>query len=304
MKTAVVFPGQGSQSVGMGKDFFEQFAESKALFEEADKVLGYSLSEIIFNGPDDELKLTANTQPALLLISSIIWEHVKKKVEASYFAGHSLGEYSALVAAGGLTLSDALLAVHNRGKYMQSAVPVGVGAMAAVLMLELDKIAEVCASISKEGHKCEVANINSPGQIVIAGHKDAVEKASEALKQAGAKRCVPLPVSAPFHSSLMEPARVAMQEYLSKVQISDLHTPVINNIDAKEETSASEVRDSLVRQVTGSVRWVESVERMVSLGVTRFVEVGAGSVLSGLIKKINSNVEIINISTVADLEKI
>lgn len=304
MKTAVVFPGQGSQTVGMGKDFYDNFAESKALFEKADEALGYSLSNIIFNGPEDELKLTANTQPALLLISSVIWEHVKKKVNASFFAGHSLGEYSALVAAGGLELTSALLAVHNRGKFMQSAVPVGVGAMAAVLMLELDKIKEVCASISKDGYRCEVANINSPGQIVIAGHKDAVYEASEALKRAGAKRCVPLPVSAPFHSSLMEPARVAMQDYLANVKIADLHTPVINNVDAEEETKASQVQDSLIRQVTGSVRWVESVEKMVSLGCERFIEVGAGSVLSGLIKKINGNVEILNISSVADLDKI
>lgn len=304
MSIAVVFPGQGSQFVGMGKDFYDKYETCREFFTNADKALGYSLSEIMFNGPEDELKLTQNTQPALVTMSAAVWSLVKDKVQPAFFAGHSLGEYSAVYASGGLSFEETVKAVHNRGKFMQSAVPVGVGAMSAVLGLDEAAVSKVCADISKEGFIVEPANFNCPGQVVIAGNKEAVEKAGEELKTAGAKRVVPLPVSAPFHCSLMKPAKDAMAEYLKNTTINTLHTKVVNNIDAAEELNGEDVKNALISQVAGTVKWTQSVEYMISQGVTKFIEVGAGSVLSGLIKKIDRNVETINISSVDDLGKL
>lgn len=304
MSIAVVFPGQGSQFVGMGKDFYDKYETCREFFTNADKALGYSLSEIMFNGPEDELKLTQNTQPALVTMSAAVWSLVKDKVQPAFFAGHSLGEYSAVYASGGLSFEETVKAVHNRGKFMQSAVPVGVGAMSAVLGLDEAAVSKVCAEISKEGFVVEPANFNCPGQVVIAGNKEAVEKAGEELKTAGAKRVVPLPVSAPFHCSLMKPAKDAMAEYLKNTTINTLHTKVVNNIDAAEELNGEDVKNALISQVAGTVKWTQSVEYMISQGVTKFIEVGAGSVLTGLIKKIDRNVETINISSVDDLGKL
>lgn len=304
MSIAVVFPGQGSQFVGMGKDFYDKYETCREFFTNADKALGYSLSEIMFNGPEDELKLTQNTQPALVTMSAAVWSIVKEKVNPSFFAGHSLGEYSAVYASGGMSFEETVKAVHNRGKFMQSAVPVGVGAMSAVLGLDEAAVSSVCAKLSKAGYIVEPANFNCPGQVVIAGNKEAVEAAGEELKNAGAKRVVPLPVSAPFHCSLMQSAKDKMAEYLKNININTLNIPVVNNVDAVLEQDGADVKDALIRQVAGTVKWTQSVQSMITAGVTTFIEVGAGSVLTGLIKKIDRNVETINISTVDDLGKL
>lgn len=303
MSVAVVFPGQGSQSVGMGLDFMS-VPSASAVMEKADGVLGYSLSKIMFEGSEDTLRLTENTQPALLLHSSVLWMQIKDKLSPAYFAGHSLGEYSALVSAGGIDLYDALLAVHNRGKFMQSAVPVGVGGMTAVLGSKNEDIADVCRAVSKEGSVVEPANYNSDAQVVVAGHMDALERFAPAIKERGAKRTMPLPVSAPFHCSLMKPAGEKMAEYLKNVNINTLKTPVVNNIEAQEETEPDEIRDALVRQISGAVKWSQSVRYMIDKGVDTFIEVGEGAVLTGLIKKIDRNVKCINISTLKDIEKL
>ena len=303
-KTAVVFPGQGSQFVGMGKDFYEKYDKVKEIFDKADKALGYSIKDMMFEGPEDELKTTYNTQPALLTMSIGIWEQIKDTVQADYFAGHSLGEYSAIVAAGGLTFDEGVKAVHNRGKFMPEAVPVGVGTMAAVMGASDENIVEACKEVSVDGKVCEPANFNCPGQVVVAGHTDAVEAFCVKIKEKGAKRAMLLPVSAPFHCSLMLPAREKMAEYLkSETVIKDLQIPVFNNVDAKVENTADEVYDAFCRQMDGAVKWTELIRNMIDDGVDRFIEVGAGKVLNGLIKKIDKTVTIENISTVADLEK-
>lgn len=301
-KTAIVFPGQGSQFVGMGRDFYDGFAEVREVFDKADKTLGYNLTGMMFEGPEDELRITYNTQPALLTMSIGIWELIKGRLKADCFAGHSLGEYSAVVAAGGLTFEEGVLAVHNRGRFMQTAVPVGVGAMAAVMGADDEVIAAVCREVS--GIKIvEPANFNCPGQVVVAGHTEAVEEFSVKIKEKGAKRAMLLPVSAPFHCSLMKPAREKMAEYLrNEVKISALHTPVYNNVDGRPETDPEAVYDALCRQVDGAVMWTQLIRNMVNDGVDRFIEVGAGKVLSGLIKKIDKNVTVESISAAADIE--
>jgi [acyl-carrier-protein] S-malonyltransferase len=300
-KTAVVFPGQGSQFPGMGKDFYEKYDKVKRVFDKADEVLGFSLTSIMFEGPEETLKLTYNTQPALLTVSVGIWEAVKKDIAPDFFAGHSLGEYSALVAAGGLSFEDAVLAVHNRGRFMQEAVPVGTGAMAAVMGIDDDAIIRVCGEASTENSTVEPANFNCPGQTVVAGNIDAVERFNEKIKKAGAKRAIMLPVSAPFHCRLMKPAAVKMAEYLKNITINDLHTPVFNNFEAKEEKSSSEVYNALVSQVAGPVLWTKSIENMAAAGVTQIIEVGAGQVLTSLVKKIDKSIELKNIGTVEDV---
>ena len=304
MSVAVVFPGQGSQFVGMGKDFYDKFDEVKEFYSNADKALGYSLSDIMFNGPENDLKLTQNTQPALVTMSASIWSLIKDKVQPSFFAGHSLGEYSAVYASGGLSFEETVKAVHNRGKFMQSAVPVGAGAMSAVLGLDEDTVSKVCAGISKANFIVEPANFNCPGQVVIAGSADAVAQAGEELKTAGAKRVVPVSGSAPVRGARMQPAKDAMAEYLNNITINDLNIPIMNNVDAAVEKTGADVKNALIRQVAGTVKWTQSVENMIAAGVTTFIEVGAGSVLTGLIKKINKTVETINISTVDDLGKL
>lgn len=302
-KTAVVFPGQGSQYVGMGKDLYDAQPAFQQIYDQADKVLGYSLTDIMFNGPEEDLKLTSNTQPALLTMSAALWELLKDRINPDFFAGHSLGEYSAHVAAGSISFEDAVLAVHNRGKFMQEAVPVGMGAMAAVMGAKDEDVVRVCDEINSPSTVCEPANFNSPGQIVVAGHKEAVEEFGVKIKEIGAKRVVMLPVSAPFHCSLMMPAQEKMAEYLQNITISEPAVPVCTNVDAALESDAKSLENALIRQVSSSVRWTESVQAMIDAGVETFYEVGAGKVLSGLIKKIDKKVKCVNISTLEDLDK-
>ncbi len=303
-KIAVVFPGQGSQYVGMGKDFYENYEVSKEIIDKADDALGFKLTEIMFNGPEDDLKLTFNTQPALLTTSIAIWELIKDKVKPDAFAGHSLGEYSAIVAAKGMSFEDAVLAVYNRGKFMQDAVPVGVGAMSAVMGAKIEDVMSVCKEISSENYVVEPANFNSPSQIVVAGNKEAVEEFNEKIKNFGAKKVVMLPVSAPFHCSLMKPAEENMKKYLDNVNISNLEIPIYCNVTALKESDSVTIKNNLVSQVSSTVMWTNLIENMINDGCDVFVEVGAGKVLNGLIKKINRKVKCLNISTVEDLSKL
>ncbi|BCR04756.1 malonyl CoA-acyl carrier protein transacylase [Desulfuromonas versatilis] len=284
---AFVFPGQGSQSPGMGKDLAENFPVARQIFEEANDALGFDLAKLCFNGPEEDLKLTANTQPAILTVSVAALRVVEQEtgLAAAYAAGHSLGEYSALVCSGALQFADAVRTVRQRGTFMQEAVPVGVGAMAAVMGLDSDVLAAVCAEAA-QGDVVSPANFNSPGQVVIAGHTGAVERAMELARQRGAKRALPLPVSAPFHCSLMAPAGERLREVLDGIRVSAMKPPVVSNVEAAPNEDHGRVRELLVTQVSAPVRWEESVARMAELGVDRFVEIGPGKVLSGLIKRI------------------
>jgi [acyl-carrier-protein] S-malonyltransferase len=285
MSVAFVFPGQGSQQAGMGRALAEAFPESRAVFEEADRALGFPLSSLCFSGPEAELQLTANTQPAILATSiAALRPLAARGLRPSWVAGHSLGEYSALVAAGALSLSDALVLVRRRGQYMQEAVPIGAGAMAAVLALELPAVERACREAAGD-EVVSPANVNSPGQVVIAGHAAAVERAGERCRAAGAKRVVRLPVSAPFHCALMEPAQERLAPDLRAVALRDPEVPLVNNVEARVVRTAGECRDGLLRQVSAPVLWQQSVERLVELGVTTFVELGPGSVLSALVRK-------------------
>jgi [acyl-carrier-protein] S-malonyltransferase len=303
MSVAFVFPGQGSQKVGMGQDLAAAFPASRAVFDEADAALGFALARLCAEGPEEELKLTANTQPAILASSlAALRAFESHGVRPDFVAGHSLGEYSAVVAAGGLTLADAVVAVRRRGQYMQEAVPVGQGAMAAILNLDADAVAAACAEAA-QGEVVAPANLNCPGQIVIAGHAGAVERAMEACKKAGAKRALPLPVSAPFHCALMKPAQERMAADLAALPFRDLAIPLVSNVDARPVRSAADVRDGLVRQVSGAVRWQESIELLVREGVTTFVEVGPGTVLSGLIRKIHKDARVLSVEDAGSLEK-
>lgn len=306
MSVSFIFPGQGSQTVGMGKALCDAFPEAKAVFEAADDALGEKLSTLCFEGPEEALKLTANTQPAILTVS--IAAHVvlskRTSVKPAFVAGHSLGEYSALVAAEAMTLADAVKAVRARGTFMQEAVPAGVGAMAAVLGLAPEKIAELCKQAEQGEERDEVvscANFNDPQQTVIAGHVKAVERAGELLKAAGAKRVVPLPVSAPFHCALMEPVVPRLSGVLGTFK--NPVVPVISNVEAAPNSEGARIKDLLLKQVTGSVRWVESVQAMEKAGVTKVVELGPGRVLCGLVKRIAKSVEQLNVEDPASLEK-
>ena len=287
-QTAFLFPGQGSQYAGMGRTLAAEFPAARAIFDEADRALGFSLSNLCFEGPEDQLKLTENTQPAILTVSTAAAAVLKEKgIRPDYVAGHSLGEYSALVAAGALGFSDAVRIVRNRGRYMQEAVPAGVGAMAALLKMPEDKLAGVLEAAA-QGEIVSAANLNSPDQVVIAGHAGAVNRAMELAKAAGARRAVILPVSAPFHCALMEPAQRRLAEDLAKTEFADLTAPLVNNWQAREIRSGSEARTGLVEQVPNPVRWIEIVRHLAGQGVTRWIEVGPGSVLAGLLRNIDS----------------
>jgi [acyl-carrier-protein] S-malonyltransferase len=302
MSVAFVFPGQGSQEAGMGRALAEAFPESRAVFEEADDVLGFPLSRLCFEGPDSELQLTANTQPAILATSvAALRPLVRRGVRPVRVAGHSLGEYSALVAAGALSLADALRTVRRRGQYMQEAVPAGTGAMAAILGLELAAIEEACREVA-QGEVVSPANVNSPGQVVIAGHAAAVERAIERCKARGAKRAVKLAVSAPFHCELMIPAQDRLEADLGGIELRDPGIPLVRNVDARVVGTATACREGLVRQVSGSVLWQQSVEAMAADGVSCFVEVGPGKVLSGLTRKIAKGVRVANVESPESLE--
>jgi [acyl-carrier-protein] S-malonyltransferase len=291
-KIAFVFPGQGSQFAGMGKSLAENFPVAKRVFEEADDALGFGLSRLCFEGPDSELKLTENTQPAILTASVAAYEVLKQEgIEASYVAGHSLGEYSALVAAGSLAFNDAVRIVRNRGRYMQEAVPPGVGAMAAILKLPEGSL-EGVLSEAAQGEVVSAANLNSPDQIVIAGNAGAVKRAMDLAKAAGAKRVVPLQVSAPFHCALMKPAQDRLRADLDAATFQELRIPLINNWQAKEVRTAAEAREGLYQQVPNPVRWTETVRYLGARGVDHFIEAGPGTVLAGLIRTILPNVRV------------
>ncbi len=302
MSVAFVFPGQGSQAVGMGRALFEAFPESRAVFEEADEALGFALSRLCFEGPEDRLRLTANTQPALLATSvAALRPLVARGVRPAWVAGHSLGEYTALVAAGAIGLGDALRTVRRRGEYMQEAVPVGVGAMAAILGLDLPAVEEACREAAG-GEVVSPANINSPGQVVIAGHAAAVDRASDLCRSRWAKRAVKLPVSAPFHCALMKPAQDRLAPELARVAFRDPEVPLVNNVDARVVRDGEGCRDGLVRQVSGAVRWQESVELLARHGASVFLEVGPGTVLSGLVRKIARGTRVLDVGSPESLE--
>ena len=302
--TAFVFPGQGSQYAGMGRDVAEKYPAARRVFDDIDRALGFSISKLCFEGPEDQLKLTENTQPAILAVSSAIHAVLEElgATRRDLVAGHSLGEYSAIVSVGGLTPADAAKIVRARGKFMQEAVPVGSGAMAALIGPTVEQAQEICDEAAN-GDVVSVANINAPGQIVIAGTKAAVDRAIEIAKTKGVRRALPLPVSAPFHCALMKPAEERLKPILDEAPIHDLWFALISNVDASPIGTAHAVRNALVRQVASPVRWVESVQRMISMGVRRFVEVGPGNVLTGLIKRIDSSVDLVNVSDAESIER-
>jgi len=303
---AFLFPGQGSQAAGMGKELAALHPVARQTFEEADDALGYKLSQLCFEGPDEQLKLTEITQPAILTVSVAAWRVLAEAgIAPGFVAGHSLGEYSAHVAAGTLAFADAVRTVRNRGRYMQEAVPVGEGAMAAILMLDLAQVEAACReALTGTGEVCQPANINSPGQIVISGAKAAVERAAELCKQKGAKRAVMLPVSAPFHCALMQPAQERLAADLKALAFKAPQVPVMCNVDAAALREADAARDALIRQVTGAVQWEKSMRGMIADGVETFVEVGPGGVLSGLMRQIDKSKTALNVENEATLEKV
>lgn len=302
-KLAFVFPGQGAQKVGMGKDFYDNYDVAKKMFKEADEALGYSIMKMCFEGPEEDLKLTANTQPAILTISCIANEILKENgIQPEITGGHSLGEYSALVAAGVLNFQDAVALVHKRGSYMQEAVPVGEGGMAAIIGVDRDKIVEVCQRVSAES-PVQAVNFNCPGQIVIAGATKGVELAVEELKAAGAKKAVILPVSAPFHSTLMKPAAEKLAVELDKVTISDAKIPVVANVSAEILTKAEDIKASLVAQAASPVLWEDCVARMKEFGADVLLEAGPGKTLCGFNRRIDKTITSLNVEDVASLEK-
>lgn len=303
-KISFVFPGQGSQVVGMGKELYEKYDVAKALFKEADEALGFSIKKMCFDGPEEDLRKTFNTQPAILTVSVICSEILKQHgIEPQITAGHSLGEYSALVAAGSLKFADAVYLVHRRGIFMQEAVPLGEGGMAAILGLDRAMIIAECEKISADGDLVQAVNFNCPGQVVIAGTTQGVDKACVALKTAGARRTVVLPVSAPFHCSLMQPASQRLAEELAKVTIADAKIPVVANVTGKIITAGDAIKESLVAQAASPVKWEDCVEEMVNFGANLFIEAGPGKVLNGFNKKINKELTNFNVENIESLEK-
>jgi len=302
--TAFIFPGQGSQHVGMGKEFYENFSVARRVFEEAEDSLRFSISKLCFEGPEEALKLTENTQPAMLAasIAALRVLETEKEITPQFSAGHSLGEYSALVASGALAFPETIRIVRLRGKFMQEAVPVGEGAMAALLGMEREQVERLCEEVSS-GEVLTPANFNCPGQIVIAGHSKAVERAIERVKQEG-KKAVLLPVSAPFHSPLMKPAGERLEKALEEISVNDLKIPVVTNVEAEVNTLKERVKGLLVAQVSSPVRWEESMRKMGEKGIERVLEIGPGKVLSGLMKRIDPRIEAENLEDLQTLKKI
>jgi [acyl-carrier-protein] S-malonyltransferase len=304
-KTGFIFPGQGSQYVGMGKELAERFPVAEATFTEANEALGIDLRHLCFNGPEAELKLTANTQPSILTVSIAALRVLQAEIgwKADYLAGHSLGEFSALVAAEAMSFPDAVRIVRLRGQFMQEAVPVGAGGMAAVLGMEREGVEKLCQKAA-QGEVLTPANFNSPGQIVISGSIKAVERAIALASEMGAKRALPLPVSAPFHSPLMEQAGQRLEAELARIEIRELKTPVVTNVEAEPNTAKERVQELLVRQVSSPVRWEDSMKRMIELGTERFVEIGPGKVLVGLLRRIDGTRQALNVEDLASLEQL
>lgn len=305
VKIALVFPGQGSQSVGMGKDLFNEYPTAKQVFEEANEALGFDLAALCFEGSEEDLKLTKNTQPAIVTTSIAALRVLREQLdfEITCVAGHSLGEYSALVCAGSLEFADAVRVVRKRGEFMQDAVPMGVGTMAAIIGMEQDVVEGYCQQVSRDDNIVTLANVNSPGQYVISGHVKAVNEVVELAKEGGAKRAIPLAVSAPFHCALMRPAAEKLEDAMQAVTFNDLTIPLVNNAEASILKTGREARESLVRQMYKSVEWEKSVRLMIEQGVTTFIEVGPGKVLSGLLRRIDKKMKGINVGDLTTLEK-
>lgn len=303
-KIAFLFPGQGSQSVGMGEAFRKENNKAAEIYSKADERLNYSLSEVIFQGPEDRLKLTENTQPAILTASIAALQAVQDQgITADFTAGHSLGEYSALVASGALTFEDAVYAVRQRGLYMEEAVPAGEGAMSAILGVENETLQGICEQVTADGESVQLANLNAPGQIVISGTANGVEIAGEKAKEAGAKKVLPLNVSGPFHSRLMEPAATKFKDVLDEVEIRDAAVPVVANVTADEMKSSAAIYENLLAQLYSPVRWEETVRKLLDLGVDTFLEIGPGKVLSGLVKRVHRRAATFPINDPESLEK-